>query len=128
MRAKKIQMALVLGALVVATSVEARQMLYCYDFDTIDAASMGLYTEGANKGAGSLVPQRKEDYVNWMSGGAFGSPYAHYSKGVSSALWLGDGNNSVGCSGLSGFTMSFWVKPPATTVAWDDFFGFRFGD
>ena len=126
MRMKTIRMALVLGALVVAASVEARQMLYCYDFDTIDAASMGLYTEGANKGTGSLVPQRKESYVNWMSGGAFGSPYALFSKANTSAVWLGDGSNAL-CSGLSGFTMSFWVNAPARTSAWSDFFGFRFG-
>ena len=113
-------------ALAVAT-VEARQMLYCYDFDTVGTKSdQGLCTAGMNKGTGTLELQRKEGYQNWMAGGAFGSAYALLSKYNTSAVWLGDGSNAL-CSGLSGFTMSFWVNAPANTSAWSDFFGFRFG-
>ncbi len=128
MMMKIVQRALVVGAIVSAFTVEARQMLYCYDFETVrNASGLGIYTENCNKGTGALVLQRKESYANWMSGGAFGSAYGLFSKTKTSALWLGDGSNSIGCSGLSGFTLSFWVNAPAATTAWTDFLGFRFG-
>lgn len=125
---KMFQCALVVGAMVSAFTAEARQMLYCYDFETVrDAGGEGIYTENSNKGTGTVALSRKNTYIDWIYGGANGSRYGLLSKVNTAGVWLGDGSASLGCSGLSGFTLSFWVNPPSSVTAWSDFFGFRFG-
>lgn len=66
--------------------------------------------------------------------GSDGKPYHDPVHGYSiqenawSSLWLvGDGEEGLGCSYKTGFTLSFWVKPPKTTGSWSDFLGFRLG-
>ena len=120
-----LKVALVAGAVIALSTAEARQMLYCYDFEGV-GANQEIYTAGLNKGTGLLDLVDKRGRVKCQNGGALGSAYALLEENAKSALWLGDGNSAL-CSGLSGFTMSFWVNAPATTTAWWDFFGFRFG-
>lgn len=66
--------------------------------------------------------------------GSDGKPYHDPVHGYSiqenawSSLWLvGDGEEGLGCSYKTGFTLSFWVKVPATISNWSDFLGFRLG-
>ena len=107
-----------------ASSANARSLIHYFDFDT--PSGNGLAYTGVDKGTipanftlkGSSVPRTT---------GALGSTYAYYSSAANTAIWLGDGSNSLGCGTTNGFTISFWLKTSKSHTAWHDFFGFRVG-
>ena len=107
-----------------AMAANARSLIHYFDFDT--PSGSGLAYTDVDKGTrpanftlkGSSVPRTT---------GALGSDYAYYSSAANTALWLGDGSTSFGCSTTQGFTISFWLKTSGAHTAWTDFFGFRVG-
>ena len=107
-----------------ASSAYGRSLIHYFDFDT--PSGTGLAYTGVDKGTipanftlkGSSVPRTT---------GALGSTYAYYSSAANTAIWLGDGSNSLGCGTTNGFTISFWLKTSKSHTAWTDFFGFRVG-
>jgi len=107
-----------------ASSAHGRSLIHYFDFDT--PSGNGLAYTGVDKGTrpanftlkGSSVPRTT---------GALGSDYAYYSSAANTAIWLGDGSNSLGCGTTKGFTISFWLKTSGSHTAWHDFFGFRVG-
>ena len=107
-----------------AMMANARSLIHYFDFDTTSGS--GLAYTGVDKGTSPANFTRKGSSVPRTSG-ALGSDYAYYVSADNTALWLGDGSDSLGCGTTKGFTISFWLKTSSSHGAWRDFFGFRVG-
>ena len=123
---------------VFALTASARQLLYYYDFDTVDAN--GNISSIENKGTGAAEPSFKKvvsdsdwtlidsDFLFKTDGGPFdGSGCSFYSGGASRSIWLPSGEGDLGCGTTNGFTLSMWMKYGPDRSNWTDFFGFVVG-
>lgn len=113
-----------LGAFLPYT-VQARSMLYYYDFDTVTDGV--LQYEDVNKGTGTASVTLKNYGADALGydDGALGSDHT-FNNSTKAGLWIGDGSTSMGCGTDKGFTISMWVKAASVHGnAWTDFFGFR---
>lgn len=110
--------------------------LYCYRFTDYDAAAGGFSRPAHNYGTGEIPLTMKfwnqEKRVPVRMNGSDPEPgkWGTYSiqENAYSSFWLvGDGPDGVGCTTETGFTLSFWIRPPVKPTPWTDFLGFRLG-
>lgn len=104
--------------------------LYCYHFDRLDTVNDGIDGHDANCGSGTIPLTYKlwgsEKRVPYVAAGKWGG-YSIQENAWSSFWLVGDATKGLGCSVNSGFTLSFWMRPPAKPEAWKDILGFRLG-
>ena len=110
--------------------------LYCYRFTDYDAAAGGFSRPARNYGTGEIPltmmfwGQEKRVPVRMNGSEPDVGRWGTYSiqENAYSSFWLvGDGPDGVGCTTETGFTLSFWIRPPAKPALWTDFLGFRLG-
>ena len=120
-----------------ALTAFARQLLYYYDFDAVNAD--GKISAIENKGVGTAQASFKMaqgtpaqlvdgEYLWKTDGGPFGSAgYSLFSYNSPRSVWLPDREGNLGCSTTNGFTISTWIKYSSNRNNWADFLGFVVG-
>lgn len=125
-------------SIAVAATASARSLLYYYDFDIVDESG-NLVATGVNKGTGNLEPVVMNSNGTVAAtpaptrpGGALSDSGYSFSVNSDRTIWLPqERNSSLECSTINGFTISAWIKPPASTAtsyAWYDIMGFTLGN
>ena len=105
-----------------------RTMPICWLLDTGGDSTGGV--QPTNYGTGTDVAYKWEtSYASWVSVGAFGSTKAfHLNNNSTFRVDGASATEGLGASLLSGMTLSFWIKAPASTTLWRDFMSFRIGN
>ncbi len=105
-----------------------RAMPICWLLDTGDDSTGGV--QSTNYGTGTEVAYKWDNtYANWVSVGAFGSTRAFHLNNKSTFRVDGaSAADGLGASLLSGMTLSFWIKAPASVTLWRDFMSLRIGN
>ena len=105
-----------------------RAMPICWLLDTGDDSTGGV--QSTNYGTGTDEAYKWDTaYANWTGVGAFGSTRAFHLNNKSTFRVDGaSAADGLGASLLSGMTLSFWIKAPASVTLWRDFMSLRIGN
>ena len=104
---------------------QGRAMPLCFHFDPY-TKTYGVPWN--NEGSCPIAPYKKvSGYDNYGLPGALGSAAGFFEKDSTTIFLEGDSTTGVGCSTNTGFTLSFWLKPPASPTVWSDPIAFRVG-
>lgn len=101
-----------------------REMLQCFRFDAVDGNSVVVENAGTGR---SRFSWKKTGVATPCQPGAAATDRGLMLDSQTTFCVLGDAEEGLGCTTNSGFTFSFWIKPPETQVAWSDMLSLRIG-